>query len=300
MSAKIIAVACVLWTSVLFGADKPQSSKFPTETTKSILVEGTWDWTIHSRAIGRFRSRVVKFEKRPTSWTISFVEIHRTGRHVRDKLGPTIQRNGPFPVTLKNGVLQVKRPEGTLIYTYRVNDQPRQLALDPEGKRSNTCRANDKLLQFPAVVRTNPRTFHFAYSELLRTGLMNKSVVRTWSQTWVCDTDPSKESKGKATITVVSPYVKKTSRVTYQVQNDGDRPSIVFRSTDTDKPRKDWIVWQRGDYGMQISKSEFLEVHLGDLHLQKTYSPVSDVIKKILKEKSDEPQGRGKRREARE
>jgi hypothetical protein len=259
MLAKVAAVGFVFLGSAGFAGEAPKGKAFPAETTVSELREGIWDVTRSHRIRFGFDSRVVKLEKRGDAWRITQFELRGRPDRARKKQVLTAVKHGPFPVTLKNGLLRIERPEGTVKGTFRFHG---------------------KLLQFPVVIRPDARTFRFTYSYVAEDETTKKRAVKTFSKTWLCDADPSKVRKGTATITAVSPEGTKKLRVPFRVGSENDGPSLAFRRTANAKTSTDLIVWTTQGYGFLLYRDQIEGTD--PVILQQTYSPLSKRIRKLL------------------
>jgi hypothetical protein len=223
----------------------------------------------------------VQFGKSDGEWSVTFFDLS----HPREPIGdtgalrfrieggraPQIETRGPYPVRVENGILHIQQPDGVLKYS---------------------CRFHRDLLQFPAVVRLNERTFNLTFCEVHRVADSERPNIATWTYTWTCSSAPSKEPSGRAVLVAISPRGKEAIPCSYKTEKHHDGPALVFQRRGGDGQQQDRIVWHDSYYGLQLydSASWKLKHTVG---LQKTYQPAEDEIKDLIrakrKEKPDKP-----------
>ncbi|MEM7392550.1 MAG: hypothetical protein AAF492_09385, partial [Verrucomicrobiota bacterium] len=176
---------------------------FPTNLTSSTLREGRWVWSSGHHISVRIEQRIVELKQTEGAWSITFYSVQDSARRPQPDGSPLFYKDGPYPVSQKDGVMTVERPEGRFQYSVGFLE--------------------DRVL-FPVVVRFDARTFRFVKSERIRESGSWKARVSTRSVIWRCENDPSRVSKGKV---VCSVNDSAPERVSYRVEHDGE-PAIQF------------------------------------------------------------------------
>lgn len=203
--------------------------------------------------------RVVRIHKSGDKWSLTVFTLSHTRDSFYKRLPPLVRADGPYPISVTNGVLTVEQSPGVLKYS---------------------CRFYRELLQFPAVTRTRTDTFNFTFSEVRTKREAERDAVNSWSYTWICASNPSAVSSGSASFVVDTPQEKKTNPCVYNVEENPDGPALVFRSTGGMRDIQDQIVWHRKYFGPQIYKSA--AARMDTPGLQQTYSPAEESIRELI------------------
>jgi len=243
--------------------ERPGQAAFPSERTSSALREGTWVWRSGYRRHfpGMSLGTVVQIGKSEGEWFVTFFNLSHTQESIAGRRPPQVKTEGRYPVHVTNGILHIQQPGGVL---------------------KHSCRFHRDLLQFPAVVRVNERTFNLTFSEVQRMPDSEDQKVSTWSYTWTCSAAPSEQPSGKAILVAVSPRGKQTVSCLYKTEKHGDGPSLVFQRQDGDGEQQDRIVWHRAYSGLQIYESASWKLrHM--VARQETYQPAGDELKDLVR-----------------
>jgi hypothetical protein len=254
-----LVLTFVLMASGLAIDDKAEQIKFPSDETSSELREGIWVWHSMHHVSWMEIHKVVQIERIDENWYVTFFTLSHTRESFQSRRPPQIETEGPYPVSVTNGILHIQKQKGILKYS---------------------CRFYGELLQFPAIVRTNELTFNFTFSEIIKES-DSEERIDTWSYIWSCSLDPSREPSGKAVLTVVTPKGKETIACLYTTEKALDGPALAFRKDEENSKGQDLIVWTRSFYGPQIYDS--FSPKLKCPGLQMTYRPADDNLKDMIK-----------------
>jgi hypothetical protein len=143
-----------------------------------------------------------EFTRSDGHWSVSFSDLY-----YKDQNTKAIECRGPFPISLTDGILQIGQPEGVLKFS---------------------CRFYGDLLQYPAIIRLDEKTFNFTYSKVEKKHESDVEKVTTRSYTWKCASNPSLKPDGDATLTVITQDSVVSFPLTYRTESSFDGPSLVF------------------------------------------------------------------------
>jgi hypothetical protein len=249
-------LVCIITAPTLLGQDQPRHDMFPKDTTSSQLREGTWTLQGPRHILPWVDpEHFVKFNKSNGQWLIFFVRTNPDNQSLQGHHNRKIESEGPYPVSITDGVMQIEKPEGTLKYS---------------------CRFHGDLLQFPALLRLDEKTFNFTFSEIWGTRSSENVKATIRSYTWVCESDPSKKPKGDATLTVALPDSEVTSHFTYRTEAEYSGPVLIFeRKEDARRYKIGWS--QNYDAGIYESDDAYLSISI-----QNTYAPADSSLKAFV------------------
>ncbi len=268
MNARAILCACmaglVAASQCLWAQDDPRQTRFPPELTDSALREGVWIWRSGHILPEREIQKVVRIRKSDGKWDLTVFWLSHTRESIRMEQPPQVRTEGPYPIHVTDGVLNIVQPQGVLKYS---------------------CRFYNGLLQFPAVTRTDARTFHFTVSEANPTSDGERDGIDTWSYTWTCSSNPSDDVTGTASRVAQTPRGRETTPCAYSVEGSDDGPALIFRHKAGTRDGKDRMVWHRKYFGPQIFEGDALRSERR--FMQPTYTPADDSIKKQIPERME-------------
>jgi hypothetical protein len=263
----VFATTTLTGSSVI-GADKAGETRFPSVKTSSALREGVWVWRSGHHLQSMVVQKVVKIAESDAKWHFTRFTLSHTNESFREKQQPEIKTEGPYPIHLTNGLLHIQGPNGVI---------------------THSCRFYGDLLQFPAVVRADAKTFNFTFSQAKPERAPKAEGIDTWSYTWICSSDPSQELNGKASLLAISPKGKSTVACVYTVEKHLDGPALVFKPVREEPKGEDRIVWHRKYFGPQVYNS-FSPRLEGSQCPQMTYMPAAEYLKKLIEvETKEEP-----------